>query len=183
MEDLGFSSIGDHVQISERASIYGAERISLGSHVRIDDFTVLAAGRDGIEIGNYVHIGVSSSLIGAAKITLCDFSGLSSRVSIYSSSDDYSGKFMTNPTVPAEYKNVTHDAVYVGRHVIIGSGAVVLPGVRIEEASAIGALSLVACDCASFGIYAGNPLRRVNERRSDLLELEADFLRKLLQKP
>ena len=32
-----------------------------------------------------------------------DFSGISSRCTIYAESDDYSGKFLTNPTVPDEY--------------------------------------------------------------------------------
>lgn len=91
IESLGFLSIGENLQISDRASFYGTERISLGSNVRIDDFCVLAAGIGGIFIGDYVHVAVGATLIGAGKITLSDFSGLSSRVSIYSSSDDYSG--------------------------------------------------------------------------------------------
>ena len=65
-------------------------------------------GKGGIEIGNYIHIAIFCSLQGEGKITLEDFSGISSRVSIYSSNDDYTGEFMSNPTVPAEYTNVTH---------------------------------------------------------------------------
>jgi len=58
------------------------------------------------DIGNYVHIAVFSFLIGHRNISMDDFLGLSSRVSIYSSSDDYSGKFMTNPMVASEFTNV-----------------------------------------------------------------------------
>lgn len=50
---------------------------------------------------------------------------------------------MTNPMVPVEFTNVTHADVNIGRHVIIGSGSVVLPGVTIGEGAAVGALSLV----------------------------------------
>lgn len=46
-------------------------------------------------------------MIGAGKITLEDFVGVSGRVSIYSSSDDYTGMAMSNPTVPEELTKVT----------------------------------------------------------------------------
>jgi dTDP-4-amino-4,6-dideoxy-D-glucose acyltransferase len=175
IRQMGFASVGDNVQISDRASFYGASRISFDSNVRIDDFCVLAAGLGGIELGMYVHVAVGSSLIGAGKITLSDFSGLSSRVSIYSSSDDYSGATMTNPTVPSEFTGVTHADVFLGRHVIVGSGSVILPGVRLEEGVAVGALSLVTKSCTAFGIYVGNPARRISERKRDLLVLEQRF--------
>lgn len=176
IDALGFASVGENVQISDRASFYGVSRIALGSNVRIDDFCVLSAGVGGISIGSYVHIAVYSSLIGAGKITLSDFCNISSRVSIYSSNDDYSGATLTNPTVPREYTGVTHADVYLGRHVIVGSGSVILPGVMLEDGVAVGALSLVYKNCAAFGIYAGNPARRIKERKRDLLRLEEKLL-------
>lgn len=179
IEKLGFSSVGQGVMISDRASFYNCNNIKIGNNVRIDDFCVLAAGSGSIEIGNYVHIAVGCTLIGAGKITLSDFSGLSSRVSLYSSSDDYSGATMTNPTVPSKYTSVKHANIFLGRHVIIGSSSIVLPGVRLEEGVAVGALSLVNRDCKAFGIYSGNPAQRVKERKKDLLKLEMEFLRDL----
>ena len=179
IEQMRFAAIGENVQVSDRASFYGTDRIALGSNVRIDDYCVLAAGVGGIELGNFVHIAVGSSLIGAGKITLSNFSGLTSRVSIYSSSDDYSGATMTNPTVPSDYTGVTHADVFLGKHVIVGSGSVILPGVTLEEGVAVGALSLVTKSCAAFGIYSGNPARRISERKRDLLELERVFLSNL----
>lgn len=176
VERMGFASVGENVKISDYASFYNTQKISLGNNVRIDDFCVLSAGSGGISIGNYIHIGVFSSLIGVGKITLSDFSGISSRVSIYSSNDDYSGSAMTNPTVPSLYTRVKHANVFLGKHVIVGSGSVILPGVRLEEGSAIGALSLVTKDCEAFGIYTGNPARRIKTRKRDLLELEKAFL-------
>lgn len=176
IQSLGFESVGKNVQISDRASFCGAGRIKIGSNVRIDDFCVLSAGEGGIEIGSYVHIAVGATLIGAGKITLSDFSNISSRVSIYSSNDDYSGASLTNPTVPDKYKNVVHAPVILGRHAIVGSGAVVLPGIKIGEGAAVGALSLVTKDCEEFVVYAGNPAKRIKERKRDLLLLERKFL-------
>lgn len=176
IEKLGFLSVGKNVQISNLATFYGASRISIGDNVRIDDFCVLSAGSEGINIGQHVHIAVYSSLIGAGKITLSDFCNISSRVSIYSSSDDYSGAAMTNPTVPSTYTQVLHAGVFMGKHVIVGSGSVILPGVILEEGVAVGALSLIKNNCTAFGVYGGNPARRIKERKRDLLDLEKKFL-------
>lgn len=178
INEMGFSRVGKSPRLSDKASYYNCKNIEIGDNVRIDDFCVLSAGSGGIEIGSHVHIAVSSLLIGQGKIILSDFSGVSSRVSIYSSSDDYTGSALTNPTVPAEFTNVTHADVRIGRHVIIGAGSVVLPGVTLEEGVAIGALSLVSKNCKAFGIYSGVPAKRIKERKKDLLVLEQSFLKK-----
>jgi dTDP-4-amino-4,6-dideoxy-D-glucose acyltransferase len=175
LDAIGFRAVGEGVLVSRRASFYGAERITLGNHVRIDDFTVLSAGEGGIVLGDYIHVAVYSSMIGQGRITLDDFVNVSSRVAIYSSNDDYSGEAMTNPMIPAQYRNVRSAPILVGRHAIIGSGSVVLPGVDIGEGVAVGALSLVNRDCLPFGVYVGVPAQRVKERKRDLLHLETAF--------
>ncbi|HKS11864.1 MAG TPA: acyltransferase [Pseudomonas sp.] len=172
LDAMGFARVGKHVLVSDKCSFYNCAAISIGNHVRIDDFCVLSAGDGGIEIGDHVHIAVYSSLMGGGRITLGDFSGLSSRVSVYSSSDDYSGASMTNPTVPDDFKHVQTAPVDIGRHVIIGAGSVVLPGVTLGQGAAIGALSLVTKRCDEFGIYSGVPARRIKARKRALLELE-----------
>lgn len=175
LQQLGFSKLGKNIRISKKASFYGIERISIGSNVRIDDFCVLSAGEGGIDIGSYIHIAVYSSLIGGGKITLSDFCNISSRVSIYSSNDDYSGEFMTNPMVSEEYTNVTTDSVVVGKHTIIGSGSVVLPGVVLGEGVAVGALSLVNRTADPFSVIVGNPAVKIKDRSKALLEKERTF--------
>ncbi|MGL3692159.1 acyltransferase [Acinetobacter sp. LA-1] len=173
---MGFRHVGKNCLLSDKASYYNCNNIIIGNNVRIDDFCVLSAGTGGIEIGSHIHIAVYSSLIGAGKIVLKDFSNISSKVAIYSSNDDYSGQFMTNPTVPSQYTNVTSSDVIIGKHVIIGSGSVILPGVTLETGVAVGALSLVNKKCSEFGIYMGIPAKKIKERKRDLLELEKQFL-------
>ena len=168
VQALGFAAVGTHVLLSDKASFYNCAEIRIGSNVRIDDFCVLSAGAGGIHIGSYIHLAVFDLLIGAGRISLDDFANLSSRVSVYSSTDDFSGAAMTNPMVPAEFTNVSHAAVHIGRHVVIGSGSVILPGAVLEPGSAVGALSLVKGRCREFGIYAGIPATRIAERKRDL---------------
>lgn len=174
---LGFKSIGVNVLISRKASFYGISRISIGNNVRIDDFCVLSTGVGGIQIGNYVHIAIFTSLIGEGKIILEDFSGISSRVSVYSSNDDYTGQNMTNPTIPTQYTSITNADVTICRHALVGSGSIILPGVTIHEGAVVGALSLVNKDCEEFFIYKGNPAKKVVERSRELLKLENEFLK------
>ena len=174
---LGLCSYGEDVLISRHARFYNPESISLGHHVRIDDFCILSGGA-GIRIGNFVHIGPYSALYGGAGIELADFSGISSRVALYSESDDFSGESLTNPMVPIAYKpGFKRGKITVGRHAVIGTNASILPGVVLEEGAAVGAHALVTRNCQSWSIYAGTPARRIAERSRALLALETQFLR------
>ena len=177
LTSMGFASVGCNVLISDKASFYQPEKIKIGNHVRIDDFCVISAGEGGIEIGNYVHIAIYSSLIGKGRIKLHNFCGLSSKVSIYSSNENYNGEYMTNPTVPSHFLDVFHKDVELKKHVIVGSGSIILPGVTLHEGVAIGALSLVNKDCEAFSIYSGNPAKKIKERKRNLLELEEQLLK------
>jgi galactoside O-acetyltransferase len=169
---LPFRRLGSAVMLHERANIIDLENLSVGDNVRIDaDVTILAGG--GVSIGSRVHIGAQCYLAGGAGIVLEDFAGLSQGVKIYSTSDDYSGRHLTNPTVPAAYLGVVRGSVHLGRHAIIGAGTVILPGIAVAEGCAVGALSLMRRSTEPWGIYAGAPARRVAERSRDLLLLEA----------
>ncbi|OOE92704.1 acyltransferase, partial [Salinivibrio sp. IB643] len=143
LKKIGFKHLGENVLLSKKASIYGVENISIEDNSRIDDFCVLSAGEGGIQLGRNVHIAIYSSIMGAAQVVIDDFAGISSRCSIYSSNDDYSGDFMTNPTVPEHLTNVQHAPVKIGKHSIIGAGSIILPGVEIDSCVSVGSLSLV----------------------------------------
>ena len=175
LEKAGFKHLGREVKISDRASFYNTSNITIGDYSRIDDFCILSAGSGGISIGAHVHVACYSSLIGKGKIILEDFSNISSRVAIYSSTDDFSGEFMTNPTVPEEFTNVFSGDVTIRKHVIIGAGSVILPNVVLGEGVAIGSLSLVTKSCEDFFIYGGVPAKKLKARSRRLLTLEQAF--------
>lgn len=172
LRDAGFRSLGHNVRIARNCTIIGIENIAIGNNVRIDGYSTLTAAGGHIRIGNYVHLGGGCFLSGCAGITLEDYAGLSQGVRLYSKTDDYSGASMTNPTVPAEFTNCKSGAVHLGRHVIIGSGSVVLPDAQLGEGVAVGALSLVTKSLAAWGIYAGAPAKRIKSRDQGLLMKE-----------
>lgn len=173
---IGFKMVGVDVKISNKASFYNPQNISIGDYSRIDDFSVLSAGSSGIEIGRNVHISVGVTILGGGKVVICDFAGLSAKTSIFSSNDDYSGEYMTNPTVDPKFTHVVSADIYIGKHVVIGAGCVILPNVRINDGVSIGSLSLIKSDCDSFGIYVGIPAKKIKERSNRLLTLEKEFI-------
>lgn len=172
LNEMGFKSIGENVLISDKASIYGVKNIEVGSNVRIDDFCIISAGEGGIKIGNYVHIACYAHLIGSGQIIVEDHAQISGKVSIYSSSDDFSGDYLVGPTVPKDFTNVKSLTVHLKKYVILGCNVVVLPGVTIGEGTAIGALSLVSKSLPEYGIYGGNPLRLIKERTKGMQKYE-----------
>jgi len=175
LKSMGFKAVGENVAIAKNCTIIGLQNISIGSNVRIDSNVSIAAHKGGLDIGSYVHIGGACHLSCAGTVSLADFSGLSQGVRIYSSTDDYSGQFLTNPMVPTKYLNVEIAPVTIGKHVVVGSGSVVLPGVYIGEGSSVGALSLVTKNLGEWGVYFGAPVKLIKFRSKQLLDLEKEF--------
>jgi len=59
-------------------------------------------------------------LYGRYGIELEDYSGLSPRCTVFSSSDDFKGDFLIGPMVPAEFTNMKTGKVFLGKYVQIG---------------------------------------------------------------
>ena len=64
---IGFKEIGDNVLISDKASIYSPELMSIGSNVRIDDFCILSGN---IVLHNYIHISAFSVIYGKLGVEM-----------------------------------------------------------------------------------------------------------------
>lgn len=176
LRTLGFKHIGENVRIEKSATIVGLKNISIGNNVRIDGNITIAAISGHLNIGDHIHIGGGGHITCAGGVDLEDFSNISQGVRIYSGSDDYTGASLTNSTIPAKYLNTHVAPVRICRHVILGSGTVVLPGAVLAEGSAVGALSLVNRSLDAWSIYAGIPVKKIRERSKDLLRMEADYL-------
>ena len=171
---LGFRRLGKHVLISDKTSIYNPELIEIGDHSRIDDYCVLS-GR--LVIGRNVHIAVFCNIAGGEKgVFLEDFSGLSYGCHIFSQSDDYSGNFMTNPTIPDIFKKETKAPVLVKKYSIIGACSIIFPGVTLEEGTSVGAMSMVTRSTKEWSIYVGIPAKKIKTRSRNLLQHVDNYL-------
>ncbi len=172
---MGFRSVGENVLISDRASIYEPEKMSFGDNARVDDFCVLSGE---ISLGRNVHLAVFSNVAsGRSNITLDDFAGLAYGCHLIAQSDDYSGTTMSNATVPREFKNETSEPIHIGRHALLGTGTIVLPGVTVGEGTATAARTVLSASTREWMIYAGSPGRPANERSRALPTLEDEYLK------
>jgi acetyltransferase-like isoleucine patch superfamily enzyme len=171
---MGFKSLGNNVRISDKAAIYNTDHIEIGDNSRIDDFCVISGK---VSIGRNVHIAVFCNVAGGSEgVTLEDFSGLAYGCHVFSQSDDYTGRTLTNPTVPATYKRETKKAVHIGRHCIVGTGSLIFPGVTLGEGCSVGAMSMVTKSTEEWSMYFGIPAKKLKNRKRDLLILEREYL-------
>lgn len=174
LKELGIKHYGKNVLIGRHTVLYSPNTLVIGDNVRIDDFTIVSGK---VTLHSYIHISQFCGLYGGDEgIELEDFSGLSSKCTIYAVSDDYSGMSMTNPMVPAKYKpGSINKAVHIGRHAIIGCNSVILPGVDVPEGAAVGSLSLVTRSLEPWSINTGIPARKKSDRHKEILDLEKAF--------
>lgn len=171
------ASVGDNVKVHRSVQMFSPHLIHVGSNVRIDCFSVMSAGQQGIYIGDHVHVAAGVYLFGSGgRIVLESFCNLSSRVAVYTASDDYTEGYLTNPTVPMKFRKVRQGDVILRRHTIVGTGSVLLPAVTLGLAAAVGALTLVHKPVGDFLVVAGIPFRVIGERNRRILEREKKVL-------
>lgn len=147
--------IDPSAKIYESARIAGdRECFDLGAHSQVDDFVFVYIGA-GCRIGRNVHIFSFCSVIGGGELIMEDFSGLSAGCRIITGSDDFTGPYLTNPTVPGEFTHVVRGVVTLRRHAVLGTNVIVFPGVTIGEGAAVGAGAIVRKNLEPWTIYAG----------------------------
>lgn len=175
---IGLKAVGHSTLISDKAVFYYPEKISIGSHARVDDFCMLSGN---ICIHNYVHLSAKSNLFASAYaiIDMGDYSSLSYQSTVFTATDDYIGPYFANAVMPAEYRNVTERDVIIGRFCTVGAASVIMPGVTLGEGSTIGAASLVTRNTEPWMCYIGSPARPYKKRdEAGVKRLEEEFLRK-----
>jgi galactoside O-acetyltransferase len=173
---LGLKKYGTNVKISRKASIHSPGKIELGDHVRIDDFCFLSGE---IKFGSYIHISAYVAFYGKYGIELEDFSGLSPRVIVFSTDDDFSGEHMIGPMVPNEYIKLKTGKVQICKFVQVGAGSIVMPDVTLHEGAIAGAMSLVKKDLDPWSVYCGVPAKYLKERSKKNLNYYEEMKQKL----
>jgi galactoside O-acetyltransferase len=85
--------------------------------------------------------------------------------------------YLTNPTLPDEFRFVTRSKVTIGPHVVVGVNSVLLPGATLGFGAAVAAQTLVKGQVGEFEIVGGNPMRTLGQRNSSkLLDLHSKYL-------
>lgn len=176
--------MGKGVKIHPYAKIiHSGSNLKIDDFAQIDDFVFINSGKM-CRIGKFTHISSFTSIIGGGEFILEDFAGLSAGCRIITGSDDFSGGFLSNPTVPVKYKNVVLNQVIIKKHAIIGTNSVILPGVTVGEGATVGAMCVVSKNLDPWGIYIGSKAKKVGIRdRDEVLSREVQLFNELKQGP
>jgi len=176
---LSFGALGSVVTLHPHCVFIDPERIYVGSHVIVSEFTWIHAGV-ATHIGSFVHLSNHASIAGGGACILEDFSGLSAGARVVTGTELVHGEGLTNPTVPRAFRAVRRSFVHLQRHVLLGTNAVVHPGVTVGEGAVIGSGAVVTRDVAPWTINAGRPARVVGTRPSATIKrLEARLYEQL----
>lgn len=166
---FNFGYLGKDVKIFKRAQLINCKNIYLDDGCQIDDFVYLAGGGK-IHIGKRCHIAAFSSIIGGGEVNIADYAGLSAGVRLISGTDDFIGNAMVGPCIPIAYRLVERSFINIHKHAVLGTNCIVMPKVNINEGTAIGASSLVTKDTLPWSIYVGSPVKKIAERRKDIID-------------
>lgn len=151
LEKKNFKVIGKNCRISNLAVFIGEKNISLGSNVRIDDFTIINGIEGFVKINKNSNIGSLCYFLGSAGIVIGRDCRISQGVKIYSKTDEY--KKIKNKQ--------TYKKINISDNVIIGSGSVILPGANIEKNCRIGALTVLSKKVKMNSLYYKNITKKI----------------------
>jgi acetyltransferase-like isoleucine patch superfamily enzyme len=141
-----------------RVILRGADRISMGRNVFIDHGAYLNpstvnASRGFIVLGDDVEIGPYSVLWGGGGLTIGSNVHLGAHVHVTTQQGRRIDRARPVPLV------VDIAPVFIGNDVLIYSGAIVVPGVRIGDGAVIAAGAVVTRDVEPGATVAGVPAR------------------------
>lgn len=175
---------GKNVTIWPLAKIIYPENIELGNETVIDDFAFLYAAGKGIKIGKFCHITVHCVLQSGGVLEMGDFSAIGPGGIILAATDDYHGNgFIGLQVFGEKYRKTKYLDVKIGRHVHIGAGSIILPGITIGDGVSVGAGSVVTKDLPEWTICYGSPCKpRRDKPKEKQLQMEKNFLKEYHQK-
>ena len=140
-----------------RLALLRAGGISVGSGTTVG-FGCTFLGVDNISIGADCFLGAQTFLEAFfASITIGDRVYIAHRANLLTATHAIGGRDQ-RASLPQQRRPVE-----IGSGCWLGTGATVLPGVTIGEGCVIAAGAVVASDCASDGLYAGVPARRIRD--------------------
>lgn len=137
----------------------GNGKIIIGNGVKLDsNIRLLSANDATLEIKANTNIGKSTVINSGADITIGENVLVSGNCYIQSSSHS----FNKNNLIKSQKHE--HNPILIGNDVWIGANSSVLKGVKVSNGTILGANSLLNSDTEEYGIYVGNPAKKINVR-------------------
>lgn len=114
-------------------------RIAVGKKCAVSHFNHITTGMNDLVIGDYVRIGPGVTLLGGSRN-------------------------FRKKDVLILHQGSSHEGLTIGDDVLIGSGAVILPGCHIAEGAVIGAGCVVTEPVPAYALVAGVPGKVIGHR-------------------
>lgn len=112
----------------------------------------------GLELGERVAVGWFAELDARAGIKIGNDTNVSSHVKLITGSHDVDDKEYTADFKPIE----------IGHHCWIGTGAIVLQGVKIGDGAVVAAGAVVTKDIPANEVWGGVPAKKIKDRECNL---------------
>jgi acetyltransferase-like isoleucine patch superfamily enzyme len=155
-----FARLGSGVVLEAGVLVFHPENIEIGDDVYVGHQTILKGyHKNRITIGEGAWIGQQCFLHGAGGITIGRNVGIGPGVKIVTSSHR-----LDQLERPILKSDLEFAPVVVEDDSDIGTGAILLPGVRVGRGAQVGAGAVVTRDVAERGIVTGVPARPLGRR-------------------
>lgn len=176
---MHFGEIIMSPKIYDLAKIVNKQNFTIADYSQIDDFVFINAGEE-TKIGRFVHIASFCSVVGGGTFYMEDFSALSAGSRVITGSDDFLGGALAGPGIPPHYTNVTRKSIHICKHALVGTNAIIFPGVTIGEGAVVGAGTIVRKDLEPWTVYVGQDCKPLKARKREIvLEMEAKLFKEL----
>ena len=109
----------------------------------------------GLELGDGVSIGWFAELDARGGIKIQNDTNISSHVKLITGSHDIDDPEFTADFLP----------IHIGHHCWIGTGAIVLQGVKIGDGAVVAAGSVVTKDVEPWTVVGGVPAKKIRDRK------------------
>jgi acetyltransferase-like isoleucine patch superfamily enzyme len=159
---LQFKSVDTDVTVFQFALILKPEMVSLGSGVRIDDFSRIEGG-SGLSLGKYVHVCSFASIFGGGSACIGDFCGISQGARLITGTEQPTG--IMTAAAPRSVRDVKWGHIDMQSNSFVGANAVIMPNVSIGEGAVIAAGAVVTKSVMPWAIMAGVPARMIGKRK------------------
>ena len=156
-----FKKVGDNVIFEEGVLVFHPENIEIGNNVYIGHNTILKGYyKNKMIIGDHTWIGQNCFLHSAGGITIGKAVGMGPMVKILTSvhKEDELSK-------PILFCDLEFWEVIIEDGCDVGTGSIILPGVKIGEGSIVGAGTVVTKDVESYSVVAGVPAKILKRRK------------------
>ncbi|MDD5687995.1 MAG: acyltransferase [Elusimicrobia bacterium] len=157
-----FKKIGENVIFEKGVLVFHPENIEIGSNVYIGHYAFLKGYyKNAMKIGSNTWIGQQVFLHSGGGLEIGNYVGIGPYVKIITL-QHVIDKDISRPIITREQ---TYEKTVIEDDCDIGTGAIILPGIKIGKGSVVGAGSILTKDVKPYSIVVGNPAKLLRKRK------------------